>query len=69
MGWGICNDSQIRAQQKYDSQHTTRVSLKLNTRTDQDVIQWLWKQKSMQGAIKKLVRDEIKRSQESAIKQ
>ena len=62
-GWGICSDSQIRAQAKYDSKYTTRVSLKLNTRTDQDVIQWLWKQKSMQGAIKQLIRNEIERSE------
>lgn len=61
--WGICSGSQIRAQAKYDSKNTTRVSMKLNFRTDKDVIQWLWKQKSMQGAIKQLIRDEINRTQ------
>jgi hypothetical protein len=61
--WGICSGSQIRAQAKYDSENTTRVSMKLNFRTDNDVIQWLWKQKSMQGAIKQLIRDEISRTQ------
>ena len=61
--WGICSGSQIRAQAKYDSKNTTQVSMKLNFRTDKDVIQWLWKQKSMQGAVKQLIRDEISRTQ------
>ena len=58
-GWGICSDSQIIAQSRYDSTHTRRFSLKLNIRTDQDVIQWLDQQKSIQGAIKQLIRKDI----------
>ena len=61
-GWGICSDSQIIAQARYDANHTKRFSLKLNTRTDEDVIQWLYSQKSIQGAIKQLIRDEIARN-------
>ena len=61
-GWGISSESQIRAQAKYDAEHTTRVSLKLNTRTDQDIIRWLWGQKSKQGSIKRLIREDIERS-------
>lgn len=57
--WGICSGSQIRAQAKYDAKNTTRVSLKLNFKTDKDVIDWLWNQKSMQGSIKRLIRQEI----------
>lgn len=57
--WGICSFSQIRAQAKYDAEHTTRLSLKLNTRTDQDIIRWLWDQKSKQGSIKRLIRQDI----------
>lgn len=57
--WGISSESQIRAQAKYDAEHTTRISLKLNLRTDRDIIRWLEKQTSMQGAIKKLIRREI----------
>jgi hypothetical protein len=52
------------AQAKYDKSNTIRYALKLNKTTDADVIKWLAEQKSMQGAIKKLVRDEITRSQE-----
>lgn len=57
--WGICSASQIKAQAKYDAEHTTRLSLKLNTRTDQDIIKWLWKQESKQGSIKRLIRQDI----------
>lgn len=58
-GWGITSESQIKAQAKYDAEHTTRISLKLNTRTDRDIICWLWGQKSKQGAIKRLIREDI----------
>ena len=57
--WGISSESQIRAQAKYDAEHTKKICLKLNIRTDQDIIEWLWHQHSMQGSIKKLIRDSI----------
>lgn len=60
-GWGITSESQKKAQAKYDAGHTTRISLKLNTRTDQDIIRWLWRQKSKQGAIKRLIREDMAR--------
>lgn len=63
-GWGITSESQIKAQARYDRQNTVRFSLKLNIQTDKDVIQWIRKQKSMQGAIKQLIRDEISRTDE-----
>lgn len=47
------------AQSKYDKQHTVRYGLKLNRETDADVIEWLGKQDSMQGAIKDLIRKAI----------
>lgn len=60
--WGTTSEAQLRAQALYDSTHTTSVSLKLNNRTDQDIIQWLRKQKSKQGAIKQAIRNEIDRT-------
>ena len=50
----------------YDEMHTTQVKLKLNRKTDADVLDWLWKQRynrntSMQGKIKRLIRAEIAR--------
>lgn len=60
-GWGITSDSQNRAQAVYDRKNTVRLSMKLNIRTDKDIIQWIRNQKSVQGTIKKLIRDEIAR--------
>ena len=57
--WGLSSESQVRAQAKYDAAHTRRISLKLNTTTDQDIIRWLWAQQSMQGSIKRLIRADI----------
>lgn len=62
--WGITSESQVKAQARYDRQNTVKFSLKFNLRTDQDVIQWMRKQKSMQGSIKQLIRDEISRADE-----
>ena len=62
-GWGITSESQVKAQSRYDRQNTVRYSLKFNIRTDGDVIQWMRKQKSMQGSIKQLIRDEISRAE------
>jgi len=48
-------------QARYDAAHTRRVALKLNTETDADVLAWLDRQDSMQGAIKALIREAIAR--------
>ena len=61
--WGICSEAQIRAQAKYDAEHTKRISLKLNLRTDVDIIKWSWGQRSVQGSIKRLIREEIAREE------
>ena len=59
--WGITSESQARAQAAYDRKNTVRLSLKLNVRTDEDIIHWIRGQKSMQGTIKRLIREEIVR--------
>lgn len=60
--WGITSESQARAQAAYDRKNTVRLSLKLNVQTDKDIIQWIRSQKSMQGTIKQLIREEIART-------
>ena len=62
-------EQQIRTDQQnwYDETHTTQVKLKLNNKTDADILEWLRKQqlnrtKSMQGEIKRLIREEIQRN-------
>ena len=59
--WGGISDAQAIAQRRYDKAHTTGFYMKLNTRTDLDIIKWLHAQKSKQGAIKQLIRQEIER--------
>ena len=44
------------AKARYDSKTAKYYSLKLNTNTDKDIIDWLAAQPSMQGAIKAAVR-------------
>ena len=60
-GCGSTSESQLMAQSRYDASHTRSYSLKLNTKTDEDIILWLRKKPSIQGAIKQLIREEIKR--------
>ena len=63
--WGIIgctSDAQLMAQARYDAHHTRTFSMKLNLRTDYDVICWLKSRKSKQGELKRLIRDEIERT-------
>ena len=51
----------------YDELHTTQVKLKLNNKTDADILDWISDQKkdfrkSAQGEIKRLIREEIART-------
>lgn len=61
--FGISSGSQIRAQAKYDRNHTVRYYLKMNIRTDASVIRWLNAQTNIQGSIKRLILEELKREQ------
>lgn len=49
------------AQAKYDKNNTVGFYMKLNLNSDQDILDWLALQDSKQGAIKKLIREEIDR--------
>lgn len=55
-------DARNQAQSKYDKKHTVGFYMKLNIRTDADIIRWLWAQPSKQGAVKKLIREELDRA-------
>lgn len=48
------------AKAAWDAANTTQIKLKLNNRTDADIIAWLEQQPSKQGAIKNLIRASIK---------
>ncbi len=51
--------AQIRASEKYDSKNTMQIKLKLNLKTDADIIAQLEAVASKQGYIKELIRADI----------
>ncbi len=59
--WLDSLEARAKAQAKYDRGHTKGFYIKLNLRTDTDIIRWFWMQPSKQGAVKKLIREEIAR--------
>ena len=59
MDWLDSLEARNRAQAKYDKEHTKGVYMKLNLRTDMDIIRWMWAQNSVQGSIKRLIREDI----------
>lgn len=47
------------AKERYDAANTKQFKMKLNIKTDADIMNWLDKQESKQGAVKLAVRKEI----------
>ena len=67
MSW--LSNGRYEAQSEYDYYTTIQVKLKFNIHTDKDIIVWIRRQKenpnsSIQGSIKRLIREEIKQSQQ-----
>lgn len=52
-------DAKRRAIQKYDSANTKQIHLKLNLKTDADILERLAEQDSVQGYIKTLIRADL----------
>jgi len=57
----MATEAQIRAQKRYDAANTRQVNLKLNIRTDEDVLEKLDSVPSKQGYIKALIRADLNR--------
>lgn len=57
----MATEAQIKAQRKYDAENTRQVHLKLNCRTDEDVLKKLDSVPSKQGYIKWLIRADLKK--------
>lgn len=55
------SEAQLRAQDKYDRANTVKVMLKLNKKTDADILEKLDTVDNKQGYIKGLIRDDIGR--------
>ena len=53
----------FKYQEKYDKNNTTKITLKLNLKTDADILEYLESTGNKQGTIKALIRQEIERSQ------
>jgi hypothetical protein len=49
-------EAQRRASARYDARMTRQIGLRLNRKTDADIIAWLAEQPSKQGAIKNAIR-------------
>lgn len=47
---------------KYDQANTKKVTLKLNIKTDSDILEFLDNCDNKQGLIKRLIREEIEKS-------
>lgn len=58
-GGNMVKESQLRATAKYDKANTKGLYLKLNVKTDADIIQRLDKEINKQGYIKQLIRDDL----------
>ena len=52
-------NSQSKASMKYDAENTKRVFIKLNLKTDADILEQLEKVGNKQGYIKELIRKDI----------
>ena len=52
-------EAKRRANKKYDAANTKQVHLKLNLKTDADILEHLEKQESIQGYIKHLIREDM----------
>ena len=58
-GMIMATEAQKRAVLKYDAANTTQVHLKLNNKTDADILAWMEQQDNVQGVIKQLIRCQI----------
>lgn len=57
----MATEVQIRANKKYEAENTRQVHLKLNRRTDKDVLEKLDSVPNKQGYIKELIRADMKK--------
>ena len=55
----MVRESKRKANAKYDKSHCTGVYLKLNNKTDNDILEKLSSVPNMQGYIKQLIRQDI----------
>ena len=59
----MATEAQRKAQRRYDARNTRQVHIKLNLRTDKDVLEKLDEVQSKQGYIKRLIREDLERKE------
>lgn len=52
----------MNAQQRYDRENTVQVKMKLNKKTDKDILKKLQEVSNKQGYIKFLIRNDLKKN-------
>lgn len=57
----MTTEAQKRAVARYDAANTRRIYIKLNKRTDAEILQHLDSQDNIQGYIKELIRQDMKK--------
>ncbi len=59
------SDTKKFSQEEYDKANTTQFKMKLNTKTDADIIEYLDSLNNKQGKVKELIREEIARNKDN----
>lgn len=62
------SDAKRRTNMAYDKENTKLVGMKLNRKTDADILEYLNSKENVQGYLKNLIRNEIKREEEKTMK-
>ena len=57
----MTSEAQKKASARYDAANTRQIKLKLNTKTDADILELLDSIDNVQGYIKSLIRQDIKK--------
>ena len=58
----MTSEAKKAAKARYDAKTAKYISLKLNTNTDADLIRYLEQQKPIQAYIKRLIREDMKKT-------
>lgn len=59
----MASEAQKRAVRKYDAANVVQIKIKLNRKTDADIIEHLSYKQNRQGYLKDLIRNDIKKSE------
>lgn len=58
------SDAKRKTNMAYDKGHTKLIGMKLNLKTDADILEHLAKQDNIQGYLKSLIREDMKKARE-----